>query len=376
VRERAGEAHGIELREAPPTLNHLKGWRNRVEDHALGEYHEKSRDLALQLAFEAGCFQPGAAITDVSSVVYADGKVVKSPLRSKTIEKWREKGRRIDAGLYKQNGEDGASYAMGSKFVCTGVRIELVRNNRVVRNARIMLNATRQAHGKSLRRVGYAGESGIGADEALDLNARVTRLGGRVRAVVYDGAFRGVHIDRLMIAGLNVLSPVNADVAKASQFDLVQDCPCGRDHELVSEDGDLHEQFLLDTGEHFTRPLARKRLHSRPSGQGCAWYTEHLLSCGNTLTTRIDFGGDPVRKRRNTAERVRQHPPDSSVYQQMYGRREEAESTNNIIDRTLYGGRMIAHTANRQLLVMLGFMLARNTLARHALSRSRPAAAA
>jgi hypothetical protein len=52
-----------------------------------------------------------------------------------------------------------------------------------------------------------------------------------------------------------------------------------------------------------------------------------------------------------------------SVYDRCYGWREDAESLNNTLDRTLYGGRMIAYIAARQLTVMLGFALDRNAIA-------------
>jgi hypothetical protein len=304
--------------------------------------------------------------------VYADGKVVAAPMKDgEAVKKWRERGRRVDVGLYKQQGEKGAETAMGTKFVFCGVRAGKTRN------ARIVLDIAHEPHrGSPLAVQGYGGEAGIAVRSLLVLAAQTAEHGGKVDTVCYDGAFRGVHIDRLMRAGLTVLSPVHAQSAARAPFELVQDCPCGRKHELVSEGGELHEQRLLDTGEPSVRPLARKRLLPRPSSQGCAWYVEHKLSCGNTRTTRIDAGDDQVRKTRNVSERVRQHPPDSAVYQQMYGRREEAESTNNVVDRTLYGGRMTAYTADRQVLVMLGFQLARNVLARHALARSKPIAAA
>lgn len=86
---------------------------------------------------------------------------------------------------------------------------------------------------------------------------------------------------------------------------------------------------------------------------------------------RVDATEDDARTGYNRTERIRQHAPTSKTYQSCYGWREEAESWNNLIDRTLYGQRMIAHTWRKQLLVMAGFVLARNVLAAHALSREK-----
>ncbi|WP_078327504.1 hypothetical protein [Mycobacteroides salmoniphilum] len=45
--------------------------------------------------------------------------------------------------------------------------------------------------------------------------------------------------------------------------------------------------------------------------------------------------------------------------------REDAESLNNTLDRTLYGGRITAHSATRQHGVMIGFALGRNAIAHY-----------
>jgi hypothetical protein len=52
--------------------------------------------------------------------------------------------------------------------------------------------------------------------------------------------------------------------------------------------------------------------------------------------------------------------------------REDTESPDNTLDRTLYDGRMIAHAAVHQLTVMLGFALGRDAIATH-LHRRRQA---
>lgn len=52
-----------------------------------------------------------------------------------------------------------------------------------------------------------------------------------------------------------------------------------------------------------------------------------------------------------------------NVYDRCYGWREDAESLNNTLDRTRYGGRMIAYTAVRQLTVMLNPHWSANAMA-------------
>ncbi len=63
-------------------------------------------------------------------------------------------------------------------------------------------------------------------------------------------------------------------------------------------------------------------------------------------------------------ERLRQAAKDesdeSALYNRIYGRREDAESANNSIERALRGGSAISHTAAGRFLVMLGHALGRN----------------
>lgn len=56
-----------------------------------------------------------------------------------------------------------------------------------------------------------------------------------------------------------------------------------------------------------------------------------------------------------------------SLYDRCYGWREDAESLNNTLDRTLYGGRKTApaHSPTRQHAVMIGFALRRNAIAHY-----------
>ncbi len=83
------------------------------------------------------------------------------------------------------------------------------------------------------------------------------------------------------------------------------------------------------------------------------------LGCGSTKRIRLDTTDEDQRTGYNRAERIRQHAPGSKAYQSCYGWREDSESWNNTLDRTLYCGRIITHTWEGQLLLMFGFMLAR-----------------
>ncbi|EFV15094.2 hypothetical protein [Segniliparus rugosus] len=364
VRLAARRAAGEDLSRKPPRRGQLETWRGCLSEH-VGPLRERAADLAVAQAIEAGCFDGTGAPADPKrhNMIVGDGKVVACPVLSKTADRWREQGRPLDVALHKQAGEDSDAYVTGSKFALIGVRASDARN------ARILLDV---AHLPSAK--GYGGESGKAVEMVEDALRRVRELDGDVDGVCYDGAFRGKHIDRMMKHGLVVLSPVNRMTGAPTPFEIVADCPCGRRHQLATLNGDLHESRELDTGDvHYTR-LARKRLAKRRNDKpphACRWYQDFVLPCGKTLTIRLDNTDEDCAVRKPRAERIRQHAPEGGVYQDRYGWREDSESWNNIVDRTLYGERMIAHTWRKQLLFMIGHMLARNVLAQHAIDRER-----
>lgn len=83
---------------------------------------------------------------------------------------------------------------------------------------------------------------------------------------------------------------------------------------------------------------------------------------------RIGHSAEDRARGYNRTEHLRQHTKTDtgdSLYDRCYGWREDAESLNNTLDRTLYGGRMTAHTATRQHAVMIGFALGRNAIANY-----------
>lgn len=95
-------------------------------------------------------------------------------------------------------------------------------------------------------------------------------------------------------------------------------------------------------------------------------YVKFAPRCGTLRRQRIDITKEDLKKSYKRAEHLRQHTKTeegNSLYDRCYGWREDSESLNNTLDRTLYGGRMPAHTATRQHGVMIGFALARNAIA-------------
>jgi hypothetical protein len=197
----------------------------------------------------------------------------------------------------------------------------------------------------------------------------------RCDGVCYDGAFRGKHIDHAMKLGLTVLSPLHDSTRVATAFARLE-CACRDVHDLWTADGRICERQVLDTGDKHLQPCPVAKIYPRRNTDGSRWYIEFAIpSCGTVHRERIDTTDGDRDRGYNRAEHLRQHvktDDGDSVYDRCYGWREDSESLNNTLDRTLYGGRMIAYAAVRQLTVMLGFALGRNAIAAYLHRRRHP----
>ncbi|MED5813610.1 hypothetical protein VST63_14710 [Mycolicibacterium sp. 050232] len=348
--------HGKTARPTPPRRHHHTYAQDRLDAH-VDDLHRGLLDTAATLARQLGCLNPDAPVSRTNPTrgqfVVGDGTVVAAPERKSTIEKKAADGKStVNAHLEVQNGDDKPEFRYGTKFAIMSTRPDTTRNLRVV------LDTAPVPPGK-----GYKGEAGV----ALAMLDRLTaRPQLRIDGICYDGAFRGTHIDHAMKAGLTVLVPPHAGTAKPTPLTTI-DCGCGDTHALWTDEGRLHERAILDTGETHLQPLPIAKVYARRNRAGIyRWYIDFATTCGTVHHQRIDTTGDDTKKNYNRAEHLRQHTKTEngdSVYDRCYGWREDAESLNNTLDRTLYGGRMTAHTATRQHSVMIGFALGRNAIA-------------
>lgn len=351
-------ACGKAARATPPRRHHHTYAQHRLETH-VDDLHRGLLDTAATLARQLDCLNPNirASRTDPArgQFIVGDGTVVAAPERKSTIErKTAAGGRRVNAHLEVQNGDGAPEFRYGTKFAIMSTRPDNTRNLRVV------LDTTPVPPGK-----GYKGEAGI----ALAMLDRLTnRPDVRVDGICYDGAFRGTHINHAMKAGLTVLAPPHSGTAVPTPFTTIN-CRCGDTHTLWTASGRLHERTILDTGETHLQPLPIAKVYSRRNPAGThRWYIDFATTCGTVQHERLDITDDDTAKGYNRTEHLRQHTKTDtgdSLYDRCYGWREDAESLNNTLDRTLYGGRMTAHTATRQHAVMIGFALGRNAIANY-----------
>ncbi|EHM20668.1 hypothetical protein [Mycobacteroides abscessus] len=177
-----------------------------------------------------------------------------------------------------------------------------------------------------------------------------------------------------MKQGLTVLVPPHSGTAKPTPFAQIE-CTCRDTHDIWTLDGRLHERAIIDTGEMAYEPLPVAKIYARRNqGNIHRWYIDFATTCGTVQAHRIDNTEEDDKRGYNRAEHLRQHTKTDtgdSVYDRCYGWREDAESLNNTLDRTLYGGRMTAHSPTRQHTVMIGFALGRNAIAHYLHRRSQ-----
>lgn len=335
--------HGITLPIRPPSRHNCEDARRRVLESPdndgpdgaglLMKIHDQFAHDARDMAKRHGCLDNSRSRSltrpDQGNTVVGDGKVVSSMLSEKAHGKRRAAGQRIDGTTHVQGGGDSAKQQVhGMKFAHLEVRVDQRRNHRFYLDM------------FPVRDKGYGGESGEAVERLLALRAAEPGT----HTVCYDGALRGKHLQLLADAGLLVLSPTHATTARPQPLQEVTDCECGRRHKLFTVDGAVAAKTVTDTGDPEYRPCPiRKRYYRIRSGGTYAWYLDVELTCGNQLRVRVNDGHPdktrPDSKQTYRIERLRQAARTEDgdrddLYRRLYGRREDAESANNIIQRT------------------------------------------
>ncbi|MFV8308060.1 hypothetical protein [Mycobacteroides chelonae] len=356
--------HGKTTRPEPPRRHHHTYAQPKLDRH-IEQLQDGLRQTGAELARRLGCLNPAKRVSRTDPArgqfVVGDGTVVPPPYRKKTVERLTAAGRcHIVAHNEVQNGDGTPEFRYGAKFATLSTRPDNTRNLRAI------LDTAPVPHGK-----GYKGEAGI----ALAMLDRVIAHPDlRVNGICYDGAFRGTHINHAMKHGLTVLAPTHSGTDKPTVFDSI-DCGCGDTHDIWTVDGRLHERHIIDTGEMAYEPLPIAKIYDRGKRNGHhRWYIDFATTCGTVKSRRIDNTKKDDKRGYNRAEHLRQHTKTEDgrgVYDRCYGWREDAESLNNTLDRTLYGGRMTAHSPTRQHAVMIGFALGRNAIAHYLHRRSQ-----
>lgn len=359
------------LPDKPMRFHHYHYFRERYlrapgMTQGLIELHE---EVAAAQATEQGLGDPvgpGSWTHPARTrAAYADGKVVKPLYKAKPgttrVNKSTGEIRRVRAE------RDAKLHTVGGGNQEWGVKFEILSCRGPEVHQRVIL---------SVGHVDKGGEPTV----LLEMLDRVaSRLPG-TQALSYDGALRGIHIDRILREhGIIPVSPVTAAAAGDRNGEgrvartvhvgpgLIQRSGARAEEcQLYSHDGALGLGELDEQGEiAFTR-LERRVNQRRPNANGTyRWYVRYRVPDshgGGTLTESHVTSDEDRRRGFNRTEHVRILPPGDPDYDRLRGRRSDAESINRGLNDSMYLSRAHSVGKDRQLLDLLDYAACVNAL--------------
>ncbi len=364
----------IDTRVGPVTWHHFRRARDRMtDDVTLAALRDAFTAHSLAVAHDLGLLRsngPGSLTRpDPSRLLYGDGTIVRPMYRNATEldddEKAKTSGRTRrqdpDAELHVRH--DGT--IIGHNFVTLCAR-------------------TPDRWGRVVLAVDHVPAPGQEAATAVELVEAVhAHAGTGIQAVVYDGAFTGVHIERLMThCGLQVINkvasaPTPAELKAAgtklpkhhvlgiythTPADGRGDCK----HTVVARAGALVEVDLDDAGEPIViAELRRKQVkrYRRPGG-GYRFSLGAELPCPRQpFTIWVSPHPNPGDTDHRRPENIRLLPPADDAFDPRYAVRNDAESFNAHFKATLLVDRAMSLGWRRQLIDLLAFGILTNTWA-------------
>ena len=353
----AAHPRGIEMRPATPAL--LADTYRHVRDQLTTEENLETLQLAftthsVALAQRIGLLVPtGGSRTrpHPQRTIYGDGTVVR-PLYNRA-----ERGRQ-DPDAEEHTRHDGQIY--GNNLVAIAVRGEIAQQ-------RVILA------------VGRVQQRGREADEAVRLIRQVHAVAGdAIQAVVYDGAFRGVHHEILMSEmGLIVVNKVHAG-RRAGEERVHRQIPLGPsrhvvhgrtcEHTLIAQNGSVHEASFDDGGALvLSEALPRRQVRRyQRGGGGWRFSVGVVVPCPKgTYVTWISPHPQPGERGHGRPDQLRLLPESDPHFQRLYGLRNDSESINSGYKRTLIVDRAAARGWRRQVIDLLSWGIATNSVALH-----------
>lgn len=213
------------------------------------------------------------------------------------------------------------------------------------------------------------------ADTAVALIERIAGVaGGGIQAVVYDGAFKGVHIDDVMRRfGFLVVNRLAAavrteeeTVAKRRALGTFEHKVGRRKcaHHLHVDNGTVVDIALADDGTPTTVGRAtRKQVKRVRRADGSYRFQLGVeIPCRRGPFT-LWLSPHATKHGDNLPEHLRLLPPDDADFTRLYGLRNDSESFNSQFKRTLLVDRAASVGWERQLFDVLCFAVLQNSLA-------------
>jgi len=364
----------------PPTpmrrWHYLYGRTTWLTNPAVfAQLHELHRRTAIDQARSLGLLDPDGPGSwtrpDLSRMIYADGKVVTPLFRGKPDTRIlnRKTGEirtprfEADAGLHF---EGTGETAWGLKFVLVAVR-------------------TTGVHGRIILDTDWVSSPGGEVATSMDSITRIAVDTPGLQGVIYDGALRGAHHQRLL-RGLGILSvnkvsattgtgPRRKGRVRVEKSTFVEQrtitTPNGTKHtiDLFARAGAIGLTTMTDTGDKLFTELRRIRTSRKADKIGTfRWYNHYRLPShlgGGVITVRLHGNDEDKVRKFNRTENVRPIAPSDPDFLGLYKRRNDAESINRAYDDTLWLRRARSVGQARQRLNLLTYALAVNALALH-----------
>ncbi len=394
------------------TAPNWSAWKNARNRHLsdpdiLDELRHRFTEEAVAQAREMGLLDPKGPGSwchpDRSNVVYGDGTVIRPLYREPAARRERDPKtgedvvvyldpdgnpipaptRRFDPDAADFHGHTGSVH--GQNYVNLYVRGE-------------------QPHQRVVLSVGRVEAPGREAETAVALIKHLCDVAGDgIKAVAYDGAFRGTHIDDLAVTcGLLTINKVaqqpsprgtaptttpagqkdsqrrragKRSAASAKWFvlglweHLGPDGPCS--HQVAAVAGAVSETGLDDAGQAYVRHRLERRQVKRVRRSSGRWHfsVAYAVPCphadGGSFLAWICPHSTEIDTSTRTAENVRVIAAGEADFARLYPVRSDAESHNAHLKRTLLFDRAMSLGGTRQLIDVLAYGLLHNAITAH-----------
>jgi hypothetical protein len=374
VAERFPNDPAMRLPAQPMRRHHYTYLRDRYltgpdVQSELGRLH---RETAVAQAREMGLLAPDGAGSfthpHLTRMLHADGKVVSALYRAAPGDVRVNK--RTGAVRSLRSDPDAALHFQGDGEAAWGTKFVLV--------------AARAGEGRIILDAAHVTPPGSEASVAMECLSRLVPIIPGTLGVIYDMALRGAHHQRLLrelgIMCVNRVAAAEHRKGKGSGWkgvrieksvhveDRVRRLADGttKTIRLFARAGAIGAVEFSENGTSQFVALKRKRIHRNRLKNGrFAWYQDYVLPStygGGTITVRLHANDEDAARGLNRTENLRPIPPADRDFFKLYGRHNDSESLNRLLEDSLYIGRAHSLGRARQMVELLGWALLVNAL--------------
>ena len=352
----------------PPRRHHWQYAKVRLrEDETLQRTIADFERGSAPQAIEMGIADPNSgSLThpDPLQCLTGDGKVITPLYRAKRNTPIVDKETGEIVG-YKNADPTALLHTEGGGHPAYGNKVVMVSGR------------TPDWHSRMILGLGSCGTTNGEAQVAVEIMERIRPHFSGPLVLVYDGAPRGVHVRRLLQAGILTISPPTAERAETPDSPRVEKSAFietrtinGREIALYGFGGQIGIADFDGDGNEVFVPLERLQIKQGSNPDGTyRWHGRYRLPDshgGRDLWIRADTTDADLAKKPkpvNRSENFRLFPPGDPDYDALYGLRPDSEANNRQLEDTLWINRAHSNGDQAQLLDLLGYALLYNSIA-------------